>query len=230
MAIAKVQSFSAIVGSSVNTLTSGAFTALTTGNTIVVGVGAGLPCGITHNSGTIEWSYINNVTAGAAVVLTMCIGRVISGGATTVTVNLDNAGGIALAGIEFSGFTRARLDKTSGNSGTTSPASSGALATTSTATQLWIAGVAARNDTFSTQTINTVAADFDINAATTALTTTANRSIDLFYRIVAATGAPNCSDTLGATTVWRCNLLSLEETPAGGGTTGYPRSREVNCG
>lgn len=218
MAIAKVQSFSAIMGSSTNTLTSGSFTALTTGNILVVGasVNANLMI-ITQNSGTIEWEYLTSVLTGGVVGLQLCIGRIISGGATTVTLNATSTGAIALAGIEFSGFTRARLDKTSRNSGTTSPASSGALATTTTATELWIGAVAARNDTFSSQTINTVAVDFDINAATTFFATTGNRSVDLFYRIVSGTGTPNCSVTLGATTQWQGLLAALEETPAGGG-------------
>lgn len=230
MAIAKVQSFSALAGATGASLTSGAFTALTTGNLLVVAASSvSALVAITANSGTIEWSYFNVGVTSNAVTLTICLGRIISGGATTVTINQQNSSGaLVLAGIEFSGFTRARLDKTSRNNGTTSPASSGALATTSTATQLWLGSVAARNDTFSSQTINTVAVDFDVNAATTFAATTANRSVDLFYRIVSATGTPNCSVTLGATTVWQGALIALEETPAGG-TSGYSRGRVVNA-
>lgn len=221
MAIAKVQSFSAHGTVNATSLTTGAFTALTAGNIVVVAGVAASPCGtMTENAGDIEWEAQNISSVGSSVSGMMYLGRIMTGGATTVTLGFGTGtGAIAMAGIEFSGFTRARRDRTNQLNGTTSPASSGALVTTASANQLWIGTVAARNDTFSSETINTVAKDFQVSDATTYGATTANRSVDLFYRIVSSTGTPNCSVTLGATTVWQCGLMAIEETPAGGAVT-----------
>lgn len=149
---------------------------------------------------------------GSSTSLGLGIGRVRSGGSTTVTATIDQAGGLAFIVAEYSGLSQ-NFDKFVSAVGSSTSPASGATATTGTANQLWIGAISARatsGNTFSSPT-NSFAI---VGQAKSTLGTTSDRSICLLERIVTATGTPNAGATISPTGAWIAECLTIEELVA----------------
>lgn len=228
MAIAFVQQASQI-NASAGTSISATVTALTTGNWLVVAgtcnVTGGLPGVIQVGSGSIEW-FLRASNAAGAVPIGIYVARIVSGGATTVTLNAPS-GAIAMEVIEFSSTNPLKIDASKGNTGTATSVTTGNTATTATANELWLGANSFRNDTISAIQINGASPTNSYNTGTTGFSTTANRGVALAYTLANATGTPGYTATLNQTSVWSSVMLALREEPSASGGT-YSKGAVVN--
>ncbi len=219
MAIALVQSKTASTLAATATSLNLVFdSAPTNGNILIVTVASNQTAYI---SSTADIIWTATIDSGAtATFLTILTGRVITASASaTVTISIIISGTIAAAGAEFSGFTRARIDKTVAATASTNAPNTGNTGTTSTSAQLWISGISTRftsGVTYSNAFIGGVAAT-NLYQNSTNVATTADKSVAFMYRIVATTGVANANATMSNSGVWMDRIITIEDTPASGG-------------
>lgn len=218
---------------SVSTLSLTLDSTPTDGNVLIVGVaylGAtstpGADCNVTCTN--VTFTMCSPTAQGASSTCAgLFIGRVRGSAGTTVTVTTNQAGGIALAAMEFSGVSTA-FDKYTNNTGSSTSPSTGTSATSATANQLWAAVLGHRASggcTFSAATNS-----FTIAAQTrSTLSTTSDRSVCLLYRVVSGTGTMNAGATASTTGVWTGQAIGLEESAASG-TEGYIKRTRATIG
>lgn len=236
MAIAFVQQASQINSVAGTTITA-TVSALTTGNWLVVaanqnstpGMGNVIGGLVTLGSGSIQpWSISSTATPGAARSdpLTLVIARITSGGTTSVTFT-GTSGALAMEVIEFSATNQLILDVCKVADGTATSVTTGNVATTGFANELWIGATTFRNDTISSQQLNGTSPDNSYNAVTTGFTTTANRGVALAYKIASATGTPAYTATLNQASAWVAGIMCFREIPSAAANT-YSKSVLVN--
>jgi hypothetical protein len=171
---------------------------------------------VSINSGTIEWFNKAMATTNVTSVANLFIGRVISGGGTTITVALTVSSGASAAGYEITSDSKlVRIDRTSFATATSTSADSGSCAaSTSGQTGFMFVGViAAKNQpTYSAQQINGGSPDATALYDTSTIGTSNDRAIDVFYTIVSSAGTPKATATL-ASQAWVAGCVTLEETP-----------------
>ncbi len=219
MAIALVQSKTAASGAGVASLNLVFDSAPTNGNTLVLSVATNAGVFIASTADII-WTGTSD-TGASNTIVELWIGRVITASASaTVTITVGTGGAsIAVAGAEFSGFTRSRIDKSVAATATSTAANSGNTATTSASSQLWVSGISARltgGVTYSNAFLGGIAAT-NLFQNTTNLGTTADRSAAFLFRIVATTGVANANATLNSSGIWIERIITIEDTPVGGG-------------
>jgi hypothetical protein len=226
MAIARVQSKTANSGAvGVTSLNLVFDAAPTAGNllVLVVGSNAGSP---TVDSGSgVSWVLIQKLGA-SNTLQSVFVGRVYSGASATVTVNLSSSVSIAIAAAEYSGIGSA-FDREVGATGNSTTPDSGATGTTSSANQLWIGAMTARQTsgvTFSSPTGGFAIVVQDKTSAGS----TGDRAVCLLEQIVSSTGTPDAGATISASSVWVAQVLTFEVASAGGGSGGVSRARLVN--
>lgn len=218
MSIARVQFATNSTSVSGNTVSVTLGATPTAGNVLVAAVAffgsasqPGSACAF--SSTNVVWMNTQPSAQGASSTsLGLGIGRVRSGGSTTVTATIDQAGGLAFIVAEYSGLSL-NFDKFISAVGSSTSPSSGTSATTATANQLWIGAICARatsGNTFSSPG-NGYAI---VGQAKSTLGTTSDRSICLLEKIVTATGTMTVTTTISPTGVWIAEALSIEELVA----------------
>ena len=215
MAIAFVQSLTAIGDPGTGTYTSAAFGSSTTsGNLIVVTVSddGGIANGITSVTDSKSNTYVKvpNEFPGAATV-SMWYAKNITGGAShTITVNYDDTITFASTCVaqEFSGIdTTAPLDVYASTAATSTSPTSGATSSTTLADELVVGGLA-----FTAATTTVTLGSGYTNLGTTHQT---NAGVGMESKIVSGTGAQTATFTLGASRSWSCAVATFKAATAG---------------
>jgi hypothetical protein len=217
MAIARVQSKTANTGGSTATSLNIVFDSTpTAGNIVVLAVATNSGNPTITPSNTYSWLSVQQILSANGTFLTVFVGKVFSSASATITVTMASATTIAIAGAEYSGVD-VNLDREAGTTGTSTSPDTGATGTTSSANQLWFAGIAHRNTNGAT--FSSATGGFSIvGQDKTSVGTTADRSVCLLEQIASATGTPDAGATVSASGSWAAQVLTLKETSSGSST------------
>jgi hypothetical protein len=202
-----------IQGNSVNSSGTGTSQSITLGSGILQGnlVVAAVACGSNNTTitGPSGWTQATiNQPAGASATIETSIWYMVvpSGhaGETSWTWTFSASHSMYICIEEWSvnnGWQTSPVDKTangdtSGSPTTSTTIQSGTTATTTQASELWIASLAYKN---SAQTESSVTAGWtsDLEA-----TLAANNTMTMLYRVVSSTGAASCQYTIGTAQFW----------------------------
>jgi hypothetical protein len=240
MSFSLVQQSSAFNGAASLTLAV-TTSALTAGNTLVAAcaqnnTGSVSPSDarLSLSSGALANGSIVHALTGSgsnATPLFFFRGRILTGGATSVTFTVGTSGAIAAMILEFASTNPNVIDVSAMNyNGTSTAINSGTPATTASANELWIGATSFRNDTITSQLLNGAAPDNSYLAGPTTFgATTANRGLAMAYKIAAATAAPAYSATSNQVSQWAAGVMCLRELfTSSGGVVGLPACRMFN--
>lgn len=215
MAITRVQSKTANSTASVSSLFLTFDSALTAGNLVVLAA-AGPAVTLTLGSATGVTSLIRVMPGPSTTDLLLAVCRIFSGAPASFIVNTGTSGNLAIVAAEYSGLSGA-FDRYAEASGTSSSPDSGAAATSDTANQLWVGGIAARNAVTVSAPLNGFSI---VGQAASSVGTSADRSVALLEKIVSTTGAADAGATLSVANAWAAQVLGLEATSVSSGSGG----------
>jgi hypothetical protein len=219
MAIALVQQAAAHATAS-STVLAIPVSALTAGNFLVVAQTCGNTSGPRTPTAPSNAEWIARLESSTTSdIFVFWIGRIITGGGTSVTLGQTISSAIVGIATEWSAPNGLLIDVTKSVNGTVTAVSSGNSPATSFANELWIGGTSFRNDTISAQKIGNATPDNSYSDVTTYLATTTDRGCSLAYDLVSSTGTPTpgYSATLNQVSQWNSVFMALREGAAPGG-------------
>lgn len=216
MAIAVVQTKTNNSGGSGVTTLTVTFDATPTAGNLIVLVASGLStsaAGLVSQTTGIVWTYYQLGTSNQTTLL-IGFGRVFGSASSTITVANFGTGGISIVATELSG-ENIRVDRMAEATGSGTAVSTGTSQTTSTANEMWVAGLSHRLSGGTTFSLPTNSFSI-LGQDKSALSTTADRSAALLALSVSSTGTAATGATASGSGNWCGAVFTLQENPAGG--------------